>query len=299
MESSSISHRSSTRLLCKRTLLTQAALCLALYGAFSIGRPQERSHMSRSRGLIRVESLDLYFLSVRGGFWPADDQSQLLRQMGKAAVFHKPKFVVNIAELGEDDPLMKNATLHLPILNVPWYTAATLPRTKKHFLKEIKIANNQSLDIVVLDTGLLQAKESASDELNWVQWILSVSDSKWRMVVGFHPLLTCQKNHTRNSVEVYEPLHQMFLQYGVNAYLSQQSCAGQRYSIEGIAYLGNPGPVEQREEPPSENGSTNPVIGRSGFLLHRVTPLEIESYFINLEGRVVYTSKVQQHGGVE
>lgn len=65
------------------TVLTQAALCLALYGAFSIGTPHEsRNAGLMSRGARRREFVDSYFLSVRGGFWPADERTQLLQQVG-------------------------------------------------------------------------------------------------------------------------------------------------------------------------------------------------------------------------
>lgn len=49
--------------------------------------------------------LDLYFISVRGGFRPLNQQTHLLKQMEKAAKTYKARFVINISELGEDDQL--------------------------------------------------------------------------------------------------------------------------------------------------------------------------------------------------
>ncbi|XP_020699011.1 uncharacterized protein LOC110111451 [Dendrobium catenatum] len=311
-EESNRRRRSSEQLSWRGTLLTQAALCLALYGAFSIGTPQQ----SRKPGLMsgrtrRRELMDFYFLSVRGGFWPADEKSQLLQQMSRTAVLYDAKFVVNIGDLGQDDPLMQHASLNFPMLKIPWYTTtagnstlALSGKSKKYFLKKIKIAYDQTLDIIGIETGLFQdftrleeMKESESAQLYWMHQILSVTDSKWRIVVGFHPLMVCQEKHTQNSIVFYQPIHQIFLNYGVDAYLSQLGCAGQHYNIGGIAYLGNPGPILQEQIPFSETGDFNIVNERSeGFLLHRVTPLEIESYFINLAGMVVSISKIHQQG---
>lgn len=52
--------------------------------------------------------LDLYFISVRGGFRPLNQQTHLLKQMEKAAKTYEARFVINISELGEDDPLTQN-----------------------------------------------------------------------------------------------------------------------------------------------------------------------------------------------
>ncbi|KAK8918239.1 hypothetical protein KSP39_PZI021835 [Platanthera zijinensis] len=308
MEESRSRTRSMDKLSWRGTLLIQAALCVALYGALSIGTPQESSNLGlSSRRTRRRDSLDLYFLSVRGGFWPADEQTQLLQQMGRAVEFFKAKFVVNIGELGEDDPLMQNATLYFPLLKIPWYTTTVgnatmaLPgKSKKCFLRKIKIGIDQTLDLVGVDTGLLQdlpcseqSKESGSDQLDWLQHILSVTDSKWRIVVGFHPLTIC-RNQEQNSIEFLEPLHRIFLKHGVNAYLSKQGCGGHLYSNGGIAYVGNPGPLNS-----PESGSIDVFRDRTGgFLLHRVTPFEIESYYINSGSMVLSISKIYQHGGV-
>lgn len=38
----------------------------------------------------------------------------------KVAKAYKVEFVINISELGEDDPLLQNATWYFPSLKVPW-----------------------------------------------------------------------------------------------------------------------------------------------------------------------------------
>lgn len=61
-----------------RTLVAQLALCFALFLSLQLGRPQKSlfSHRSASR------PRDLYFISVRGGFRPVNQQTHLLKQVG-------------------------------------------------------------------------------------------------------------------------------------------------------------------------------------------------------------------------
>nr|DAD27368.1 TPA_asm: hypothetical protein HUJ06_028836 [Nelumbo nucifera] len=135
------------------TLVTQVCLCLALYGALNIGMPQRSVYSTAIRGGGRP--LDLYFISVRGGSRPLQQQTHLLKQMEKVARIYGAKFVVNISELGEDDPLMQNGTLHFPSLKVPWYSTST-SKGKGYFLKQIATPSGQILDIIVLETSSLQ-----------------------------------------------------------------------------------------------------------------------------------------------
>lgn len=57
---------------CFCTIFTQVSLCFALYLALNLGQPIY-SNRSDSR------ALDLYFISVKGGFRPLKQQTQLLK----------------------------------------------------------------------------------------------------------------------------------------------------------------------------------------------------------------------------
>lgn len=57
---------------CFCTIFTQVSLCFALYLALNLGQPIY-SNRSDSR------ALDLYFISVRGGFRPLKQQTHLLK----------------------------------------------------------------------------------------------------------------------------------------------------------------------------------------------------------------------------
>ncbi|KAF8393063.1 hypothetical protein HHK36_021304 [Tetracentron sinense] len=259
------------------TLLTQASLCLALFIAFNLGRPQKSIYYN-SRG----RHLDIYFLSVRGGSRPLKQQIHLLSQMEKVAKTYKAEFIVNISELGEDDPLMLNGTSHLSLLKIPWYTTRALKGLGRgYFLKQMPILHGQTLDIIGLDTRSLQdylcsgqSNGAGNDQLHWLTKTLELTDSCWRIVVGFHPLEACEEHMKTKSS--FEPLRSIFLKFGVNAYLSKQGFTDNYPHKGSVAYIGSPGSTDKETYHAPVNG--RPVVTNemcNGFLLHRVTPLEI------------------------
>ncbi|KAJ4950436.1 hypothetical protein NE237_027268 [Protea cynaroides] len=284
------------------TLLTQICLCLALYLSFHLGERHTPVYQS-SNG--RGTPHDLYFLSVRGGYRFPQQQFHLLQRMEKVAKTYKAKFVVNISELGDDDPLMQNGTLHFPSLKVPWYTTTTSQGERKgYFLKQVAITHGQVLDIIGLDTGSVQgyqhagkAGRAASNQLQWLTRILGVTDSNWCIVAGFHPLAVCEEEERTEMMHVSETLQRIFLKFGVNAYLSQQGCSDYTRQVS-ITNIGIPGLLD-RENNRTSSINTSSTFTRDmhdGFILHRVSPLEIVSYSINSAGQVVSRSKLHQRG---
>jgi hypothetical protein len=59
---------------CLCTIFTQVSLCFALYLALNLGQPIYRNRRES-------RALDLYFISVRGGFRPLKQQTHLLKQV--------------------------------------------------------------------------------------------------------------------------------------------------------------------------------------------------------------------------
>ncbi|XP_020083189.1 uncharacterized protein LOC109706655 isoform X2 [Ananas comosus] len=280
----------------RRTVATQAALCLALYGAFAVGRLQ------KPPGHGRRETLDLHFLSVAGLPRHPQLQTQLLLQ---AAKIFKAKFVLNIGELEEDDPFWHNATMYFRFLRIPWYTITVSQRQRYgNFVKRIALPHEQVLELIGIDTGSLQGfmhadnqSKISNEQVQWLQETLELSDSNWRIVVGFDPLMICDEEHTTERAKFYEPLHSLFIRHGVNAYLSTRGCVGYFYHDGTIMHIGNPTPSDKRRGAFLANKNVNNTSEVSnGFLVHRVTPLEIGSYLIDSEGRVALKSVVQQNG---
>ncbi|MQL96885.1 hypothetical protein Taro_029568 [Colocasia esculenta] len=110
------------------TLLTQACLCIALYAAFNIGSLRAPRSGEESGGHVTGGSRyqDLYFMSVGGGARPLQQQAQLLWQMENVARKYRAAFIVNLSELGDNDPLTYNASFNFPSLKVPWYAIPLL-----------------------------------------------------------------------------------------------------------------------------------------------------------------------------
>jgi hypothetical protein len=65
----------------RRTVAVQAALCLALYAAFSLGEPQLRPRGGDALGSGGPAGGGVSFITVAGGARPPADQARLLRQV--------------------------------------------------------------------------------------------------------------------------------------------------------------------------------------------------------------------------
>ncbi|XP_024022646.1 uncharacterized protein LOC21406290 isoform X3 [Morus notabilis] len=252
-----------------RTLVAQLALCFALFFALKLGQPQKSVHINTSESRHR----DLHFISVRGGFRPVNQQTHLLKQ----------------------------ATRIVPSLKIPWYTTTV---SKVHeeggcFLQQVNVSYGKTLDVIGVNTGLLQdvlmepLNDTANNQLNWLTRTLEATIGNWCIVVGFHPLIACEDwDREMEASQVFETLHQTFMKFEVNAYISGQDC-----TQGGISYIENPGSNVKGPYLSSSNGRT--VFRREvidGFLLHRVGSLELVTYFVTLAGEVAHRTVLQQRG---
>ncbi|KAJ4816453.1 Calcineurin-like metallo-phosphoesterase superfamily protein [Rhynchospora pubera] len=288
-------HGRSKEVSWSRTFLTQAALCFFLFAAFNIGEPQIEVPLSSAPapdlGSVRSvgPSTDFYFLSVAGGSRPIESQFRLLKQMEMFAKIYKPKFVLNVAQLGEEDPLCHNATHHPELLKMPWYTTtASKGRGIGNFMKKIELPYDQVLEIIGIDTGifqnLLQNETNNTDfkeQIDWLRQTLAITTADWRIVVGFNPLVVCNKQNNKEAMKLRGLLQDIFLRYRVNAYLSTNGCSSYIYSDRGISYIEHLRPTDKLH---------------GGFLLHGVSPLDIKTYLVDSEGRVKLKYSFTQQG---
>ncbi|KAH7546200.1 hypothetical protein FEM48_Zijuj01G0175400 [Ziziphus jujuba var. spinosa] len=276
------------------TLVAQLSLVFALFLALKLGQPQKKFLYNKTS---ESRPLDLYFISIRGGFRPFNQQTHLLKQVDMVAKAYKARFVVSISEFGADDPLMKNATRQFSSLKIPWYTTrVSKEHDRGYFLKQVKMPYGKTLDIIGVNTGLLQDSvhggsigETGNNQLNWLRSTLGTTISNWRIAVGFHPLVVCEEtDEGKEAKEVFETLHQTFMKFEVVRGNVHQG---------GIAYIGNPGPIAKGPYLALANGRS--VFRReldNGFLLHRVSSLEIVTYFVSSAGEVVHRTVLQQRG---
>ncbi|GFS42979.1 hypothetical protein Acr_00g0082880 [Actinidia rufa] len=132
------------------------------------------------------------------------------------------------------------------------------------------------------------------DQLQWLSRTLKASDSSWRIVAGFHPIIACDENIEQTETnQSFVSVRDMFLKYGVNAYLSGQACPNLVHKGY-IAQISNQGPFNE--------GPCFTTIDRrmlfhketvNGFFLHRVSSLELVTYFISLSGEVAHKIVLQ------
>ncbi|KAK9055161.1 hypothetical protein SSX86_026243 [Deinandra increscens subsp. villosa] len=189
------------------------------------------------------------------------------------------EFVINISELGEDDPLLQNATQYFNSRKAPWYTTIALNGDgPDYFFKQFNISSGRTLDIVALNTQ----RYTEELQLKQLSRKLDLSNSNWRIAVVSHPLC-CNKSSEQTEAKRNDFLHQTLLKHGVDAYLSGRSC-------DDEARIGGPylTAISQGSYPPKEMVNM--------LLLHRVSPLEITTYGVGFKGDIIYESTVRQRG---
>ncbi|KAJ6759158.1 CALCINEURIN-LIKE METALLO-PHOSPHOESTERASE SUPERFAMILY PROTEIN [Salix koriyanagi] len=69
------------------TFVLQVSLSIAFYLALNLGQPQKSIYLDRNGASSSTRPLDVYFLSVRGGYRPLKQQNLLLKKMEKVANF--------------------------------------------------------------------------------------------------------------------------------------------------------------------------------------------------------------------
>ncbi|CAL5044177.1 unnamed protein product [Urochloa decumbens] len=291
MEEEAAADRGRRQLPWRCTVAVQAALCLALYAAFSIGEPQlfPRGGVDTlGRGARRG---GVAFLSVAGGERAPADQARLLRQMEAVAKVYEAKFVLDVAQSGEDDPLWQDGSKYFEALNIPWYsTMSSHGRILGNFVKKVNMSYGQVLDIVGLDTGAVQEplhdgkiSDSYREQTKWLERSLALTSGNWKIVVGYSPLAVCNEVEEPEIMKSYAPFQRIFAKYEVDAYISTGGFCGYFHRDNSMLYIGHPSPRGDQ-------------TGVDGFFLYRVTALEMESMLINVEGKVVRRSVVRQHG---
>ncbi|GMP35670.1 hypothetical protein CsSME_00008032 [Camellia sinensis var. sinensis] len=125
--------------------------------------------------------------------------------------------------------------------------------------------------VVFKDTS----NDGQNDQLNWLMSTLEASNASWRIIAGFHSIVACDKNiEQMETKEAVEPLHRIFLKYGVNAYLSGQPCANSFHTDNDISNRG-------------------PVTKGPYFTTMHQRPV---NYFVTLTGEVVDRLALQQWG---
>ncbi|KAL4571383.1 hypothetical protein LXL04_018142 [Taraxacum kok-saghyz] len=260
------------------TVIIQVALCFALYYAINIGEPQTPTHRLR----FQRHSDEIYFISVRGGFRPLKEQTRLLKQIEKVMNSYKVGFVINISELGEDDPLLQNATQYFNPLKAPWYTTVALQGIEPDYhFKQVNVSSGTTLDIIALNNGMIQ--DPSEVQLKRLSRKLELSNSNWHIAAGFHPLLCNQSLEQKQTQgKGNYVLHQMLINK-LDAYISGHSC-------DNEARIGGPYLTTISQGSYYSNDKANM------FLLQRVSPLEFATYGVSFRGRIFHGSTLRQRG---
>ncbi|XP_010525815.1 PREDICTED: uncharacterized protein LOC104803568 [Tarenaya hassleriana] len=276
------------------TIFIQLSLCVAIYVSLHLGRSLLFSDADNGR------HLDLHFITVSGGSRPLHQQNRLLKLMGSVARSYNARVVVSISDIGDKDPLFRNATRVSSSLKLPWYiTGDSRENESGYFTKRIKLPIGGALDIVFIATGSSQqhgptntvSDGSGSSRVNELTRALKAANADWRIVVGSDPLFVDMQGKEPKEVEqVDETFHQLLIDNGVNVYLSDKGCINGTNQT-GIACIVVPTPTENRR-----SSSSTKRKKEDGFLLHRLSFSDLLTSFIGSSGVVVDTRSVKQKG---
>ncbi|KAJ6863791.1 hypothetical protein NC652_040361 [Populus alba x Populus x berolinensis] len=132
-------------------------------------------------------------------------------------------------------------------------------------------------------------------QLNWLAQSLEATTDNWIIVSGFHPVVICDKEQLE-AKQINGPLHNIFMKHGVDVYMSSQGCTS-RIVQDGVAHIGIADPTGS-EPLVNLNGrlAIQKEMINDGFLLHRVSSLEITTYFVSSAGEIVNEAVITQHG---
>lgn len=290
------------------TVFTQTIISLALFMVvFEFLSPARIQRYHR-----RSEPLDLYFISVGDGKNTLAEKRAIAEQMKKTAKEYGVQFVVSIGDRGIGDSLFKivHEEVHLfPSLQVPWYSAIGAHQGlggPRYFQKEISIPFQHTMDIISIDTtGLEDAinndffRRGGQDQVEWLKKALAGRTGDWCIVIGRHPLKNCQverivKNNKQNLHDLLLPI---FMKYGVHVYLHGQEHFSQYVQDNGIAYIGNPDGSFANDSNVLHNETCSWAKDlQNGFILYRVSPMEMEFYFMDSKGNTLHRTTLHQNG---
>eukprot|EP01018_Ginkgo_biloba_P006713 Gb_04027 [translate_table: standard] len=284
------------------TVFTQVAMSLALFMFLFIAKTQRPT---------KTSPLDLYFISVGGGPRPLAEQRTLAKQMEATARKYGVEFVLSIDNRGANDRLLtsiQEGVHNFPSLQVPWYTNVGSHEEQgytRYFRKQISIPFQHTMDIINIDTTLLEdsidnisSENGGWDQLEWLKETLSESHADWRIVIGWHPLKSCRvERNIAATQRLHNLLSPIFIKYGVHIYLHGHEEIGQYFQDKGIAYIGIPLGSSRKYSYVLQNETCFWAKDmHNGFILHRVSPLEMEFYFMDSKGTILHRATLHQSG---
>ncbi|KAJ7542916.1 hypothetical protein O6H91_09G017200 [Diphasiastrum complanatum] len=276
----------------KATLVAQG--CMIMFAVLVVGACVLRARQLHSR------SDDVYFLSLGNHCCGSAAQKAVAMQMGVTAEEYKTKFVVSLGNDFNIGPLFGTRfsvmnfqdvfTSH-PSLRIPWYMAVGdyykpeghimyaniseyLIMPAPYFTKKILLPSGGSIDIVFLHTKTLLYDQVQEQ---WLERSLANNTANWCITVGHH----LPENQLRDL------LLPLFLQYGVDAYIYGHDYVGQYSEDAGVAYIGNGVGGCSQGLPKIQDQALWTRLDYDGFILHRVSTLQMEFMFMDTKGNIL------------
>ncbi len=131
-------------------------------------------------------------------------------------------------------------------------------------------------------------EQSAEQQLQWIDSVLTASTERWKIVVGHHPIYAYTTKSSSERTDMQERLDTLLRHHNVDMYISGHIHSFQHLRAKGsdIDYIVNSSAALAREVEPIEE--TQFCAGTEGFLVVSATQEELETTMIDANGDVIY-----------
>ena len=133
-------------------------------------------------------------------------------------------------------------------------------------------------------------------EMQWLDSLWSVSDQKWKIAVGHHPVYANTAKGIRERQDMQDRLNPLLLKHDADLYVCGHIHSFQYIVPEGckVGYIVNSSAGRSREVGPIEG--TRFCADDTGLTLFSIGEDAIDFYFIDSDGKVLYHDTVTEDG---
>ncbi len=162
----------------------------------------------------------------------------------------------------------------------------------RYYTFERELADGTRVQFFALDTTAMTLGEKEK-QLEWLEENLKASTADWKIAYGHHPVYSGGFTWEEEIREMQEMLEPLFIQYGVDLYLSAHNHSIEFFQdIQGVSYLVSGAGSRPRDV--AWIDATSFAHADLGFAWVRVFPSYLEIYIAGRDGQLLFTSRIPE-----
>lgn len=279
--------------------------------------------------LPTAKDYNFYFITDIGSVTGHGDKPQIISTMNKMAETIVPRYMICAGDNFHSAPAMSvNDTVwrwnfeqffaHGYLKDLNWYTAlgnhdytgtpqcqieygATHPRwilPDRYYTFVKKTDDSTAIRFVVIDTNPFQTKylkrggfadikqQNTEKQLHWMDSVLGASHEQWKVVIGHHPIVHSGLFSGIGS-ELLTQINPILKKHHVDFYLSGHVHSFQHLQKDNIDYMVGSTTWKSRTITPWLHSMY--WKNETGFSICSVSAHHFNFYFLNKDGKVIYT----------